>query len=189
MRTAIPLVAVLSALIPAAASAQTMYKCVQGERTVYQAEPCPDTAKQDKLKAQIPLPRPRDRRGADGPDGGLHVDIPGLCRWCPDLGAGDGPALCAVAQPQSGHGDSHREGAGAQGALPEAGRCQAQWQGKHVPRCRARVARGEEVAGPDVAQARRTHRPLRGPEDRRPHPPTGKLGEAVTARLHLPGHG
>ncbi|MBL8534071.1 MAG: DUF4124 domain-containing protein [Betaproteobacteria bacterium] len=81
MRTTIPLVAVLSALIPAAASAQTMYKCVQGERTVYQAEPCPDTAKQDKLKAQIPPP---SSSGSAGGQVDRMVDFMSTYRACAD---------------------------------------------------------------------------------------------------------
>lgn len=81
MRTTIFLLAVLSSLIPLTASAQTMYKCVQGEQTVYQAEPCPDSAKQDKLKAQIAPP------SSSGPAGGQvdrMMDFMSTYRACAD---------------------------------------------------------------------------------------------------------
>jgi hypothetical protein len=37
-------------------AAQTMFKCVQDGRTVYQAQPCPETAKQDTLKTAVTPP-------------------------------------------------------------------------------------------------------------------------------------
>lgn len=39
-----------------AASAQSMFKCVQDGKTTYQADPCPDSAKQDTLKAPAASP-------------------------------------------------------------------------------------------------------------------------------------
>ncbi len=57
------------------AGAQTMYKCVQAGKTVYQAEPCPDAATQGTLKIQ-PAPA-AGARGAAGPaadvDGAIEV--------------------------------------------------------------------------------------------------------------------
>lgn len=57
----------LAVLGPFHVTAQTMYKCVQGEKTVYQAEPCPTTAKQDTLKPQsgAPAPAPTSAGGAE----------------------------------------------------------------------------------------------------------------------------
>jgi hypothetical protein len=51
MNTTTAFLAMLAVLVPTGAVAQTMYKCVQGGKTVYQAEPCPSTAKQDTLKS------------------------------------------------------------------------------------------------------------------------------------------
>jgi len=50
------LAACLAATLPAGANAQTLYKCVQGGKTVYQAEKCPDDAKQQALEAPRPGP-------------------------------------------------------------------------------------------------------------------------------------
>jgi hypothetical protein len=58
MKTTIALLAMLAVLAPTGAAAQTMYKCVQAGKTVYQAEPCPATAKQDTLKSRDGAPAP-----------------------------------------------------------------------------------------------------------------------------------
>jgi hypothetical protein len=60
------LMALLLALAATGAAAQTMYKCVQAGKTVYQAEPCPDTAKQDTLKAPVAPPAPSPKTPAAG---------------------------------------------------------------------------------------------------------------------------
>jgi Domain of unknown function (DUF4124) len=39
-------------------SAQTMYKCSEGGKTIYQAQPCPDSAAQGTVKAASPPPLP-----------------------------------------------------------------------------------------------------------------------------------
>jgi Domain of unknown function (DUF4124) len=61
------------------AAAQTMYKCVLGGKTVYQAEPCPDAAKQDTLKPQGGGPAaavPRDAPGGKAAaSGGIPADV------------------------------------------------------------------------------------------------------------------
>ena len=45
------LAACVAALVPAAVNAQTLYKCVLNGKTVYQAEACPEEAKQHTLQA------------------------------------------------------------------------------------------------------------------------------------------
>ena len=65
MKTTTAMLAVLAVLASTGAAAQTLYKCVQGGKTVYQAEPCPTTAKQDTLKS---------RDGAPAPAAGAEVD-------------------------------------------------------------------------------------------------------------------
>jgi hypothetical protein len=45
------LAACVAALLPAAANAQTLYKCVLNGKTVYQGEACPEEAKQHTLQA------------------------------------------------------------------------------------------------------------------------------------------
>lgn len=42
----------IAGLAAPAAQAQSMFKCVQDGKTVYQAQPCPEAAKQDTLKVQ-----------------------------------------------------------------------------------------------------------------------------------------
>ena len=53
MKLTAALLLVIAALATTAAEAQTMFKCVQDGKTVYQAQPCPETAKQDTLKTQV----------------------------------------------------------------------------------------------------------------------------------------
>lgn len=52
----------IATLYVAGAHAQGMFKCVQDGKTVYQAQPCPEAAKQDSLKVQVAPPAPT---GAD----------------------------------------------------------------------------------------------------------------------------
>lgn len=65
MKITTAILAVLAVHAPTGAAAQTMYKCVQGGKTVYQAEPCPATAKQDTLKSQGGAPAPAAAAGAE----------------------------------------------------------------------------------------------------------------------------
>ncbi len=53
------LAALVLASLPLAVPAQTMFKCVAEGKTVYQAEPCPDSAKQGTLDAPPPGPAAR----------------------------------------------------------------------------------------------------------------------------------
>lgn len=62
-----------------AASAQSMFKCVQDGKTSYQADPCPTSAKQDTLKAPPPA---ASREAASGqapapakPPAGVPLDV------------------------------------------------------------------------------------------------------------------
>jgi len=68
MNTKTAILIVSLALAPAYVMAQTMYKCVQDGKTIYQSEPCPATAKQDALKLQsnapAPASTPKSRDGA-----------------------------------------------------------------------------------------------------------------------------
>lgn len=48
----------IAALSAAGAQAQTMFKCVQEGKTVYQAQPCPESAKENTLKVQVAPPAP-----------------------------------------------------------------------------------------------------------------------------------
>jgi uncharacterized membrane protein YphA (DoxX/SURF4 family) len=52
MKTKTAILAILLVLAPACAMAQTVYKCVQDGKTSYQADPCPDAAKQGAIKPQ-----------------------------------------------------------------------------------------------------------------------------------------
>lgn len=72
MKTTTAILAAMAILAPTGAFAQTMFKCVQGENTVYQAEPCPETARQDKLKAPPPPPPGAGKSGGGG--GNADVD-------------------------------------------------------------------------------------------------------------------
>ena len=51
-RALLPLLAVVATLFSPASSAQTLYKCQQEGKTVYQGQPCPADAKQDTLRAK-----------------------------------------------------------------------------------------------------------------------------------------
>lgn len=73
------LVTMLAVLAPIHVTAQTMYKCVQGEKTVYQAEPCPDTAKQDTLKPQSVAPA-----SAGGTELDRKIEFMSTYRACAD---------------------------------------------------------------------------------------------------------
>lgn len=64
MKITTPIAAMLVALAAPVAGAETLYKCLQDGKTVYQAEPCPENAKQDKLKAQV-APAPAAAGGRD----------------------------------------------------------------------------------------------------------------------------
>jgi hypothetical protein len=66
MKTTNVMLAVLVVLLPAGGTAQTLYKCVQGGSTIYQAEPCPANAKQDTLKSQ---------RGASASDAASGAEL------------------------------------------------------------------------------------------------------------------
>ena len=52
------LISAFTALFAAGAEAETMFKCVQDGKTVYQAQPCPESAKQDTLKVRVAPPPP-----------------------------------------------------------------------------------------------------------------------------------
>ena len=55
------LAASLLAVAAGAAQAQTLYKCLQAGRTVYQQEPCPETARQSTVRPpDAPAPTPLD---------------------------------------------------------------------------------------------------------------------------------
>jgi hypothetical protein len=56
MKITTAILAVLTVLATTTAAAQTMYKCAQGEKTIYQAEPCPANATQDTLKSRSGAP-------------------------------------------------------------------------------------------------------------------------------------
>jgi Domain of unknown function (DUF4124) len=56
MKTLTAILIALTVIAPGIAAAQSMYKCVQDGKTVYQAEACPTTAKQDTLKSQAGAP-------------------------------------------------------------------------------------------------------------------------------------
>ena len=56
MKATTAILAVLAVVASAGAAAQTMYKCVQAGKTIYQAEPCPAAAKQDTLKSPDAAP-------------------------------------------------------------------------------------------------------------------------------------
>jgi len=49
---AAPLLALVALFACSGASAQTMYKCVQDGKTVYQGQPCPADARQDTLRTK-----------------------------------------------------------------------------------------------------------------------------------------
>ena len=66
--------ACLVAALPVAAGAQTLYKCVLNGKTVYQAEPCPEEAKQKTLEAPKPGPtRSAAAQAAEDAEEGLNV--------------------------------------------------------------------------------------------------------------------
>ena len=52
------LLSAIAALAIPAAEAQSMFKCVQDGKTVYQAQPCPEAAKQDTLRVPAAPPTP-----------------------------------------------------------------------------------------------------------------------------------
>ena len=54
-RASLPWLAAALLAVPAAAEAQ-LFKCVQAGRTVYQQEPCPDTAQQSRVRAPDAVP-------------------------------------------------------------------------------------------------------------------------------------
>ena len=70
---------VLTVLVPTGAAAQTTYKCVQDGKTVYQAEPCPATAKQDTLKSQGGAPA-----AAKGAEVDRMIEFMSTYRACAD---------------------------------------------------------------------------------------------------------
>ncbi len=85
MKTTTAILAAMAIVAPAGASAQTMFKCVQGENTVYQAEPCPETARQDKLKAPPPPPPTAGKAGSGGSaDVDRMIEFMSTYRACAD---------------------------------------------------------------------------------------------------------
>jgi len=61
-----------------AADAQSLFKCVQDGKTVYQAQPCPEAAKQDKLRVQAASPT------ASSPDMDRMIEFMSTYRACTD---------------------------------------------------------------------------------------------------------
>ena len=59
-------------------NAQTMFKCVQDGKTIYQAQPCPETAKQEALKVQAAPP------AASGKDVDQMIEFMSSYRACAD---------------------------------------------------------------------------------------------------------
>lgn len=85
MKPTIAMLAALAALAPTAGMAQTMFKCVQDGKTVYQAEPCPDAAKQDKLKVQVaPAAVPVGQSAGGTKDTEKLIDFMAGYRACAD---------------------------------------------------------------------------------------------------------
>jgi hypothetical protein len=86
MKSTVVILAAMAALSPTAAMAQTMFKCVQDGKTVYQAEPCPDSARQDKLKVQVaPAATPVAQGGGGGSkDTDRMIDFMATYRVCAD---------------------------------------------------------------------------------------------------------
>jgi Domain of unknown function (DUF4124) len=72
---------VLTILVPTGTAAQTTYKCVQGGKTIYQAEPCPATATQDTLKSPGGAPAPAATAGAEV---NRMIDFMSTYRACAD---------------------------------------------------------------------------------------------------------
>lgn len=79
MKTITTILAALALAASTGATAQTMYKCVQGGKTVYQAEACPTAAKQDTLKTQT-APAP----AATGADLNRVIEFMSTYRACAD---------------------------------------------------------------------------------------------------------
>jgi hypothetical protein len=66
--------ACIAALLPFAAGAQTLYKCVLNGKTVYQGERCPEDATQKTLEAPKPGPtRSAAAQAAEDTEEGLNV--------------------------------------------------------------------------------------------------------------------
>ena len=85
MKKTTAILAAMAMFAPSGAFAQTMFKCVQGENTVYQAEPCPETAKQDKLKAPPPPPPSAGKSGGAGSaDVDRMIEFMSTYRACAD---------------------------------------------------------------------------------------------------------
>jgi len=80
MKTTTAILAMLAVLAPTGAATQTMYKCVQGGKTVYQAEPCPANAKQDTLKSRDGAPAP----AAAGAEVDRMIEFMSTYRACAD---------------------------------------------------------------------------------------------------------
>ena len=81
MKISTAILAVLTVLAPTGAVAQTTYKCVQGGKTIYQAEPCPATATQDTLKSPGGAPAPAATAGAEV---NRMIDFMSTYRACAD---------------------------------------------------------------------------------------------------------
>lgn len=81
MKTSTAAVIVLTILAATSTHAQTMYKCVQGGKTVYQAEACPSTANQHTLK---PRDVPAPAAVAAGDEVSRMVDFMSTYRACAD---------------------------------------------------------------------------------------------------------
>jgi hypothetical protein len=67
------LAACIAVAIPAGANAQTLYKCVQGGKTVYQAEKCPEEAKQQMLQVPQGPVQLTPAQAASAVDNGLEI--------------------------------------------------------------------------------------------------------------------
>jgi hypothetical protein len=63
--TRLPSALAAAALLAATPAGAQLYKCLQDGRTVYQGEPCPDTAKQTTIRAPDAVPeKPLDPKAA-----------------------------------------------------------------------------------------------------------------------------
>lgn len=85
------LAACMAAFLPAAASAQTLYKCVLNGKTVYQAEACPEEARQHTLQAPKAGPS-KESAAQAAADVEAGLDIATGFRACSDGIAEWGPA-------------------------------------------------------------------------------------------------
>jgi Domain of unknown function (DUF4124) len=72
------LLSVFAIFATPAAEAQSLFKCVQDGKTVYQAQPCPEAARQDTLRVQAASP------AASSPDIDRMIEFMSAYRACAD---------------------------------------------------------------------------------------------------------